>query len=382
MQKPPPQGAVFAFLYIMEGMDWAMRRQRIVWSVFGAVALAFLIVVGIAVFYKTPACTDCGALAQNIHPAQVRFARAVVSSVNRTDVIAYVDNPNPDEAAQGVLAKVEVYDVNHALLASRDVTFDLTPGGSTAVFVDGILPSATPVSQTFFTIDAATVPWVRTTAKAVVPTIQNGCNAANERHCGCYGIRYKWSGNCSKPYRGWPASFAGNGARNLHLGDSVYQHTCARRSGAGTFRAGLMSELVRLNPLRAVLATWPMLVIAVTIALLGILTMHPFDGASSLAPRQLIWITLGVIVYLVCAVTDMRFIRRTPVIITGYVLVLGLLSLLLVVGHATMGAKSWFTLGTVAFQPSDLAKLVVIGLLAKYFPSCSWCWYSQTWAPP
>ncbi|MDB5265297.1 MAG: mrdB [Parcubacteria group bacterium] len=128
-----------------------------------------------------------------------------------------------------------------------------------------------------------------------------------------------------------------------------------------------MSELARLNPWRAVLATWPMLAIAVTISLLGILTMHPFDGASSLAPRQLIWLTLGIIVYIGCALTDMRFIRRTPVIVTGYVVVIALLSVLLVVGHTTMGAKSWFNFGLVAFQPADLAKLVVITLLAKYF---------------
>ena len=128
-----------------------------------------------------------------------------------------------------------------------------------------------------------------------------------------------------------------------------------------------MTELFRLNPVRAVLATWPMLAIAVTISLLGILTMHPFDGASSLAPRQLIWLGLGIVVYAACAITDMRFIRRTPVIVTGYVIVLVLLSTLLVVGHALMGAKSWFDFGLIAFQPADLAKLVVIALLAKYF---------------
>jgi rod shape determining protein RodA len=128
-----------------------------------------------------------------------------------------------------------------------------------------------------------------------------------------------------------------------------------------------MSELARLNPLRAVLATWPMLAIAVTIALLGILTMDPFDGASSLAPRQLIWLGVGIVVYIGCAITDMRFIRRTPVIVTGYLVVIALLSVLLVLGHATMGAKSWFNFGFAAFQPADLAKLVVIALLAKYF---------------
>jgi rod shape determining protein RodA len=128
-----------------------------------------------------------------------------------------------------------------------------------------------------------------------------------------------------------------------------------------------MTELVRFNSFKAVLSTWPMLAIAVTLSCLGMLTMHPFDGAASLAPRQLIWLGLGIFVYLVCAFADMRFIRRTPVIVTGYVMVLAMLGVLLVLGHATMGAKSWYSLGSVAFQPADLAKLVVIALLAKYF---------------
>jgi rod shape determining protein RodA len=128
-----------------------------------------------------------------------------------------------------------------------------------------------------------------------------------------------------------------------------------------------MTESARANPFKALLSTWPLLATAVTIALLGVLTMNPFDGSSSLAPRQLIWIGVGILVYGVCSVMDMRFIRRTPVIITGYVLAIGLLSVLLVLGHAIMGAKSWFDFGIFAFQPADFAKLVLIALLAKYF---------------
>lgn len=128
-----------------------------------------------------------------------------------------------------------------------------------------------------------------------------------------------------------------------------------------------MTELVRLNSFKAVLSTWPLFAIAVTLSCLGMLTMHPFDGAASLAPRQLIWLGMGMVIYIGCAITDMRFIRRTPVIVSGYLVVLILLSSLLILGHATMGAKSWFDFGFVAFQPSDLAKIVVIALLAKYF---------------
>lgn len=159
------------------------------WAIIGSAIVALLIIVGIAVFYKTPTCidkvqnqgetgVDCGgpcahACIADVKPAQVRFARAVVASVNRTDVIAYIDNPNTGEAAHGVQAQVEVYDANHTLLASRAVAFDLTPGAMTPVFVQGILDSNTPVSQTFFTIDDAGVQWIRTTEKPTVPGVQN-----------------------------------------------------------------------------------------------------------------------------------------------------------------------------------------------------------------
>jgi hypothetical protein len=108
-----------------------------------------------------------------VHPAQVRFARAVVASPSRTDVIAYIDNPNTGDSANNVQATVEVYDANHTLLASKNVAFNLSAGGLTPVFVQGILASNVPVSQTFFTIDDAHVQWVRTTTKPFVPNVQN-----------------------------------------------------------------------------------------------------------------------------------------------------------------------------------------------------------------
>lgn len=128
-----------------------------------------------------------------------------------------------------------------------------------------------------------------------------------------------------------------------------------------------MSELVRVHSFRALLSTWPLLALAVALTLLGILTMHPFDGAASLAPRQLVFLGIGIATYVVLALLDLRFIRRTPVIVTGYLVTLFLLSAVLVIGHATMGAKSWFNFGFFSFEPADLAKLVLIALLAKYF---------------
>ncbi len=121
-------------------------------------------------------------------------------------------------------------------------------------------------------------------------------------------------------------------------------------------------------PFLAVLKEWPLLLIPVALSLLGILTMHPFDiGSASLAPKQLTWLAVSVSVFLICASLDMRFIRRTPVIISGYLITIALLVLLLLTAETVMGAKSWFTFGAFSFQPADLGKLAFIALMAKYF---------------
>ena len=128
-----------------------------------------------------------------------------------------------------------------------------------------------------------------------------------------------------------------------------------------------MSELLSARPLDALRASWPLLALAVSLSLLGVLTMHPFGGEDPLGPRQLIWIALGIIVFLGCATADMQFLRRTSIIVIAYLGTLPLLAVLLAFVHPVLGAKSWFNLGFFSFQPADLVKLVLIALLAKYF---------------
>lgn len=129
-----------------------------------------------------------------------------------------------------------------------------------------------------------------------------------------------------------------------------------------------MSETARTGVFAALVSSWPLLGIAVALSALGMLTMHPFgEGGESLALRQGVWVLLGVLVYGFCAVSDMHVLRRTSVLVTGYVAVLLLLMLLLLVASPVQGAKAWFSLGAFSFQPADFAKLVLIALLAKYF---------------
>ncbi|HCR52401.1 TPA: hypothetical protein DIV48_01980 [Candidatus Kaiserbacteria bacterium] len=111
---------------------------------------------------------------------------------------------------------------------------------------------------------------------------------------------------------------------------------------------------------------WTLLLPAVTLSLLGILTISPFIQEGSLAPRQLVWLAVALVVYVGFSTFDMRVIRRTPVVMALYALAFSLLASLLLFADPVLGARAWFSLGPISFQPADLAKFALIVLLAKY----------------
>lgn len=111
---------------------------------------------------------------------------------------------------------------------------------------------------------------------------------------------------------------------------------------------------------------WTLLLPALTLSLLGILTMSTFGQGSSLAPRQLLWLAIALSVYLGLSALDLRFIRRTSIVMSLYVIAFILLVLLLLFAEPVLGARAWFSLGPISFQPADFAKLALLVLLSKY----------------
>ncbi len=111
---------------------------------------------------------------------------------------------------------------------------------------------------------------------------------------------------------------------------------------------------------------WTLLLPALTLSLLGILTMSTFGQGTSLAPRQLLWLSIALGLYFGLSALDLRFIRRTSIVMTLYVLAFLLLVLLLLFADPVLGARAWFSFGPISFQPADLAKLALLALLAKY----------------
>ncbi|MSR73123.1 rod shape-determining protein RodA [Candidatus Parcubacteria bacterium] len=113
---------------------------------------------------------------------------------------------------------------------------------------------------------------------------------------------------------------------------------------------------------------WVLFVSAVLIAFGGLVTMNSFvEEQNHFFEKQIIWISISIVLFLVVSFFDFRFLRRTGVVVLIFIVSCAVLSSLFVVGHISKGAQSWFSLGSFSVQPSDLAKLVLILVLAKYF---------------
>ena len=112
---------------------------------------------------------------------------------------------------------------------------------------------------------------------------------------------------------------------------------------------------------------WALLLPAVAMAAAGLATMNSFAAPSYFFSRQLIWLTLALVVCLGLSSADPRFLRRSGIVVLTYAILLAFLTALLLFGRAIKGAKGWFSLGLFSLQPADFMKLSLVLILAKYF---------------
>lgn len=81
--------------------------------------------------------------------------------------------------------------------------------------------------------------------------------------------------------------------------------------------------------------------------------------------RQIIWLLIGFLaMYLTSHIKPSFYKSATPFL---YLLTLVLLFLVLIIGFVGNGAKRWISIGPITIQPSEIAKIAIIMILAKYF---------------
>ncbi len=121
-------------------------------------------------------------------------------------------------------------------------------------------------------------------------------------------------------------------------------------------------------------ADTPFLFIVLTIAAFGSIMVFSagrpyaearYDDANYFIKKQIVWLLIGLSVMLISSRVNVEIYRRfTPYIYAATVV---LLLLVLVVGFAGNGAQRWISIGPLTIQPSELAKLSLIMMLARYF---------------
>lgn len=112
---------------------------------------------------------------------------------------------------------------------------------------------------------------------------------------------------------------------------------------------------------------------ALLLMVIGFLSIQSATLARSLpfgesfVLRQLNWVAVGVVLTAVFLnISYQRFVDLSYII---YAVNIVFLVLVLILGHARLGAQRWFSIGGFAFQPSEFTKLSLILVLASYLGS-------------
>ena len=115
---------------------------------------------------------------------------------------------------------------------------------------------------------------------------------------------------------------------------------------------------------------WMLVLFILPIIAAGLVTMKaftPFENGGDFFGKQIIWVSVSLVIFFIFSLIDFRFLIRTDVLVSLFLFFCFVLFILVILGHISHGHKSWFNFGLLSFQPVDVMKLVLVLVLAKYF---------------
>lgn len=103
-------------------------------------------------------------------------------------------------------------------------------------------------------------------------------------------------------------------------------------------------------------------ILVIALSILGVLVVG--SAKASLQNKQIFGVCVGVVVMIIVSLIDYVWVLNFYWLI--YAAAVGSLSLVLLVGQKVNGARRWINLGFTTFQPSELAKILLILFFAKF----------------
>lgn len=112
---------------------------------------------------------------------------------------------------------------------------------------------------------------------------------------------------------------------------------------------------------------WPLIVLLTSVCAVGWLMLYSVAGGTieTWAEPQMKRFAAGMAVMLTVAFIPIWFWRNVSGL--AYVVSIGLLVAVDVMGHVGMGAQRWLNLGFIMLQPSELMKIALVMMLAAYY---------------
>ncbi|MEA5113279.1 MAG: rod shape-determining protein RodA [Geobacteraceae bacterium] len=115
---------------------------------------------------------------------------------------------------------------------------------------------------------------------------------------------------------------------------------------------------------------WALLALVLVIAGIGVVNIASATASYNMADtpyslRQVYWILIGLFIMLMVCSIDYHLFGDVSYWFYG--IAVFLLLVVLVMGKSSMGATRWLHLGFISFQPSELMKIVIVMVYARYF---------------
>lgn len=166
-------------------MSWASRRRFVIISILVGIVVVLASAIIIPIVYETPSCSDrkknqdeagidCGGSCARVCDAQVLapkvdFVRPLSPMNGRTDVIAYITNPNTNAAVKNARFTIELYGTDGTVIARKEGKTDLPPGATVPVYVPNFISGYLEVARAFLTFDQTSLTFVKYADKRIVP---------------------------------------------------------------------------------------------------------------------------------------------------------------------------------------------------------------------
>jgi len=115
---------------------------------------------------------------------------------------------------------------------------------------------------------------------------------------------------------------------------------------------------------------WAVLSLALALCGVGLMSVisatwgGKHQGLDPLVVRQLLWIGAGTALLTVAALFDYRALGTYAY--PFYIVAVGMLIVVAIMGHSTGGSKRWINLGVLNLEPSEVAKLAVVLVMVRY----------------